>query len=57
MKLRLLMLRRTRHIALSATLVNIGMAMVAPLMRNMKIAVDQVAIELAAVASRLKNMT
>ena len=51
------MLRRTRHIALSATLVNIGMAMVAPLMRNMKIAVDQVAIELAAVASRLKNMT
>ena len=57
MKLRLSMLRRTRHIALSATLVNIGMAMVAPLMRNMKIAVDQVAIELAAVASRLKNMT
>ena len=56
MKFRHLIPRRTRHIVLSATLVNIGMAMVVPLMRNMKIADDQVAIELVAAASRLKTM-
>jgi len=50
MRLRHLILRRTRHIVLSATSLNIGMAMEAPLMRSMKIVAGQVAIELAAVA-------
>ena len=56
MKFRHLMPRHTRQIALSATLVNIGVAMVAPLMRDIKIAANQVAIELAAVTFRLGIM-
>ena len=42
---------------LSATLVNIEVAMVAPLMRDTKIAANQVAIGLAAVTFRLKIMS
>ena len=56
-KLRHLIVRRTRRIVLPATLVNIGMAMVAPLIRDTKIAANQVAIELVAVAFRFKIMT
>jgi hypothetical protein len=57
MKFRHLMLRRTRHIAQSATLVNIRVAMVVPLTRNIKNAANQVAIKLVAVAFRLEVMT